>query len=123
MPKQRFTLLILSVLLGFSRLALGLDPADLLPPEKAYHLEAKASAGVATLAWDIADGYYLYRKKFKFVSKTPGVTLGEAIFPTAGKKHDAFFVVDFQNFGLLAFVVARKDDHGVASFKDCLHKL
>ena len=91
MPKQRFTLLILSVLLGFSRLALGLGPADLLPPEKAYHLEAKASAGVATLAWDIADGYYLYRKKFKFVSKTPGVTLGEAIFPTAGKKHDAFF--------------------------------
>jgi len=92
MPKQRLSFLILLLLLGFSPLASSLDPADLLPPEQAYRLQARPTAsGEAALAWDIAPGYYLYRSKFKFAAKTPGVTLGEARFPPAQKKHDEFF--------------------------------
>jgi len=83
---------MLLVLSGFPGLAFSLGSADLLPPEKAFHLAAKAeSADAVVLAWDIADGYYLYRSRFKFVSKTPGVGLGEARFPLGEKKHDEFF--------------------------------
>ncbi|MDD5033528.1 MAG: protein-disulfide reductase DsbD [Methylococcaceae bacterium] len=87
----RFVALIFPILLG-SGPARALDPADLLPPERAFHLEVGAkTADKAELAWDIAKGYYLYRNKFKFASKTLGVSLGEAQLPAGEKKHDEFF--------------------------------
>ena len=43
------------------------------------------------LSWDIANGYYLYRHKFKFVSLTPGIKVGEQSFPASHTKHDATF--------------------------------
>jgi len=92
MAITRLLSLILLVLSGLPNLAFSLEPADLLPPEQAFRLAAKAeSAHAAVLAWDIAPGYYLYRSRFKFVSKTPGVSLGEARFPAGEKKHDEFF--------------------------------
>jgi thiol:disulfide interchange protein DsbD len=84
--------LILFCLLVFSKLAFAIDPAELLPPEQAFKLSIKTqTANEAVLAWDIADGYYLYRKKFKFASKTPGLTLSEAGSPEGEKKHDEYF--------------------------------
>ncbi|WP_232470534.1 MULTISPECIES: protein-disulfide reductase DsbD [Methylococcus] len=71
---------------------LAVDGRDLLSPERAFPVTARQSgAGMVSLAWDIADGYYLYRSKFKFASRTPGVRLGEPVFPAGYKKQDAFF--------------------------------
>jgi thiol:disulfide interchange protein DsbD len=69
----------------------ALDSADLLPPEQAFRMSAETDGDAARLGWDIAEGYYLYRQKFKFVSGTPGVELGEAAFPAGEIKHDQYF--------------------------------
>jgi thiol:disulfide interchange protein DsbD len=72
--------------------AFAIDSRDLLPPERAFPVAARfVGAGTALLSWDIADGYYLYRSKFKFASPTPGVRLGEPVFPEGHKKQDEFF--------------------------------
>jgi thiol:disulfide interchange protein DsbD len=45
--------------------------------------------------WRIADGYYLYRSKIRFTldgaGNSPGVTLGEPVFPAGQIKDDEFF--------------------------------
>jgi thiol:disulfide interchange protein DsbD len=92
MAFYRSAALIIFVFMGFNGLALAMNPEDLLPPEKAFVLTARAESGhEPVLAWDIAPGYFLYRDKFKFVSKTPGLVLGTARFPAGEKKNDEFF--------------------------------
>ncbi len=73
----------------FAGSALGAE--DLLPAEQAFQGQARIEQGAALLEWKIADGYYLYRKKFKFVPKAPGVEVGEPVFPAGEIKHDEFF--------------------------------
>jgi thiol:disulfide interchange protein DsbD len=83
---------VLLALLSFCPRIWAVNPEDLLPPEKAYPMNAVVNDdGEAVLSWHIADGYYLYRNKFKFSSETAGVTLGEPKFPAGEKKHDDFF--------------------------------
>jgi thiol:disulfide interchange protein DsbD len=80
--RQIFCLLVLS--LGG---AYASDSADLLPVEEAYRLAVDANqADEARISWDIADGYYLYRDKIRFVSRTPGIRLGNPVFPAATAK-------------------------------------
>ena len=69
--------------------AIGSD--ELLPPEQAFRTSAKIEGDAALIGFDIADGYYLYRQKFKFASKTSGIDLGEPVFPKGETKHDEFF--------------------------------
>ena len=64
---------------------------ELLPPEQAFRASARVEGNEALIGVDIADGYYLYRQKFKFASKTPGIDLGEPVFPPGEIKHDEFF--------------------------------
>ena len=88
----RYLVLILSVSLGFDGIALAHNLRDVLSPEQAYPLNVRTgSPDEAVMAWDIAPDYYLYRAKFKFVSKTPGLVLGAARFPEGEKKHDDNF--------------------------------
>lgn len=92
MAIYRYAFIIFLASLGFTGAAWSMDPKDLLPPEKAFALTTKVeSASELLLSWDIAPGYYLYRNKFKFVPKTPGLELGPARFPEGEKKHDEFF--------------------------------
>ncbi|MCB1865474.1 MAG: protein-disulfide reductase DsbD [Chromatiales bacterium] len=65
---------------------------DLLPPEQAFALQAPQLVdGAVRLSWRVADGYYLYRSKFKVLGTTEGVTLGDPIIPPGEKKNDPFF--------------------------------
>jgi thiol:disulfide interchange protein DsbD len=93
--KGRFSLRLLSWFLvlwpAFSGAALALGSEDLLPPEQAFRGSAKIEQDTALLSWDIADGYYLYRQKFRFVSRTPGAESGEPVFPRGETKHDESF--------------------------------
>jgi thiol:disulfide interchange protein DsbD len=78
--------------LWFASVAFAVDSADLLPSEQAFNFTAKMkNAGTLLLSWDIADGCYLYRHKFKFISLTPGIKVGEQFFPASESKHDALF--------------------------------
>ncbi len=76
----------------FASQTFAVDSADLLPPERAFQFSSKVkTADRLLLSWDIANGYYLYRHKFKFVSLTSGIKAGEPAFPASHTKHDEFF--------------------------------
>ncbi len=63
----------------------------LLRPEQAFVISSRAEGNNIIVRWDIADGYYLYRSKFRFDSADPRITLGEPDLPPAEIKKDPFF--------------------------------
>lgn len=72
--------------------AVTADGQQVLPQQEAYRLTATAvGADMVQVTWDIAQGYYLYRNKLKFSTLTPGVSLGDPVFPPAQTKTDEFF--------------------------------
>ena len=80
---------LLALLLSFSAFA---QEEELLEPEKAFALTVTAlDANTIEARWDIAEGYYLYRSKFKFKSDNPAISLGEPSYPAGKIKHDEFF--------------------------------
>jgi thiol:disulfide interchange protein DsbD len=92
--KRLALLLFLSFIALQSHAAVGTDfnEEEPLMPEEAFKLSTQVlGPNTVRAQWDIADGYYLYRGKFKFVSETDGVTLGEADYPKGKIKHDEFF--------------------------------
>jgi thiol:disulfide interchange protein DsbD len=64
---------------------------ELLRPEDAFRYRASASEGTVVVEWTIAPGYYLYRSRMSYASRTPGVTLGTPEFPKGDVKEDEFF--------------------------------
>lgn len=65
---------------------------DLLPAAQAFAFEATVTSGDRIRAvWTIADGYYLYRDKFRFASDTDGIELGAPVVPPGKVKQDEFF--------------------------------
>jgi thioredoxin:protein disulfide reductase len=62
-----------------------------LPPGQVYRLQVHPQNGVLMAHWDILPGYYLYKDKFRFISHTPGITLGTAQFPTGEQHRDQYF--------------------------------
>lgn len=92
MKIKLFTLLTSLLLLAPLYSHAVIDEDELLPPEEAFALTVTAvDERTIRAEWNIADNYYLYRSKFKIVSKTPGVTLGEPKFPKGKIKQDEFF--------------------------------
>jgi len=79
-------------LLSFSTILFAASEDDLLKPDVAFKGSVSLIAPDKLKAtWDIADGYYMYRKRFSFKSDTPGVTLGTPIFPKGHIKKDPAF--------------------------------
>jgi len=65
---------------------------DLLDPAVAFKFSAQAiDAGTIEVRYRIADGYYMYRDKFKFAVEPAGVKLGAAQFPKGDIHNDEFF--------------------------------
>lgn len=60
-----------------------------LPPDRAFHLTSHGVAGGVELHWQIADGYYLYQRQFKF--KALAGTLGPVDFPPGTVEQDPNF--------------------------------
>lgn len=84
----------------FNQSAWAISESELLPPEQAFKLSAKATSDEKiVLTWQITDGYYLYRDKLGFESQTDGIQLGEIDYPPGKTKHDEFFgdVVIYRN--------------------------
>ena len=68
--------------------AAGADP---LRPELAYPYKVDADAREITIHLDIQPEYYLYRERFRFTAKTPGLELSDPIYPVGENHHDEFF--------------------------------
>lgn len=87
-----FKLILVCLLALFSQSIFAINSDELLPPEQAFKLSAKALApDRIQLSWDIAEGYYLYRNKFKIEPTTAEIQFEEIDFPTGVTKHDEFF--------------------------------
>ncbi|MEW6589857.1 MAG: protein-disulfide reductase DsbD [Pseudomonadota bacterium] len=74
--------------------ALALFPVahaeEFLDPEVAFKFSARAlDAGTLEARWQIADGYYMYRDKFKF--QVDGASIGAPQLPAGKMKDDEFF--------------------------------
>jgi thiol:disulfide interchange protein DsbD len=66
--------------------------AELLPPEQAFRFSARALDDRTLEArFAIADGYYLYRDKFRFAVTPDGAALGAPELPAGKVKTDEFF--------------------------------
>lgn len=75
----------------FLLISLSVNTQDeLLPADKAFSFKAKIVDDKILLNWNIAKGYYLYKKKIKIISDY-FQGLGEAQFPVAKIKNDDFF--------------------------------
>ena len=86
-PLRRLLLLVAGTLLLALTLGAGLARADdeFLDPELAFKFSARMIDGhTAAVTYQIADGYYMYRERFKFAAT--GATLGAPVIP-AGKVH------------------------------------
>jgi len=80
----RLLFLLLFALTGLAR------AEEPLAPEQAFRFSAKAiDADTIEARWQIVDGYYMYRDKFKFVLE--GGTLGTAKLPPGKMKEDDLF--------------------------------
>ncbi len=80
----RFLFLLLVALTGPAR------AEEPLPPEQAFRFSARAiDAHTIEARWQITDGYYMYRDKFKFALE--GGTLGAAKLPAGKIKEDDLF--------------------------------
>ncbi|MBE0615027.1 MAG: protein-disulfide reductase DsbD [Burkholderiales bacterium] len=81
-----FAMLLALFLHGFAH------AQDLLPPEVAFRFSAQAiDANTLEVRYKIADGYYMYRNKFKFAAEPETVKLGGAQFPPGDIHNDEFF--------------------------------
>ncbi len=79
----------------------ALADEEFMPPDQAFRISAKAvTSGQLEISWDIADGYYLYRNKIQFKSKTEQIPTLTPVFPEGETKHD-------ENFGEI--VIYRKN--------------
>ena len=84
---SRILALLLSLFLhGFA------GAQELLDPAVAFKFSAQAIApDTIEVRYRIADGYYMYRDKFKFAAEPAGVKLGAAQFPKGDIHNDEFF--------------------------------
>ncbi len=65
---------------------------DLLEVDKAFRLSARVlDAGTLEVRYDIANGYYMYRDKFRFALEPAGVQSGTPQMPAGKVKKDEFF--------------------------------
>lgn len=70
--------------------AAGTEP-ELLEPEKAFRISTQPlDERNVEVRFQIADGYYMYRDRFKFES-TAGKVLADVVLPKGNVKEDSFF--------------------------------
>lgn len=78
-------------LAAFATLCEAAGP-KLLPAEEAFRLSARAlDAGTIEIRYDVADGYYLYRDKLRFVVEPASSSPGAPTLPPGTVHQDEFF--------------------------------
>ena len=83
---------LLSVLILLCAWAAQAGEPDLLEPEQAFKFSARVvDDQTLELRYQIAEGYYLYREKFKFQAEPADVVLGTPQLPAGKVKQDEYF--------------------------------
>src|SRR6267154_1048397 len=83
---------ILPLLLIVLAPARAANTDELLEPDKAFRFSAQAiDAATVEVHYAIADGYYLYRERFRFAAEPATVGLGEPRFSKGQIHEDKFF--------------------------------
>jgi thiol:disulfide interchange protein DsbD len=83
--------LVACAAIAFALPAAALEPRDLLDPQDAFQLSATAlDAKSAQVELRIADGYYLYRDRFRFET-ADGKVVADAELPQGKMKQDPLF--------------------------------
>jgi len=75
---------------GVQKAAGLLQQDDLLPADQAFHFIAEVKdAHTLRVSWQIADGYYLYRDRFRFsLDDAPGIELKTPRLPAGKQKQE-----------------------------------
>lgn len=90
--KNRLTRLLLLLLALLPLAAVAQVEGELLDPDVAFRFEARAvDADTLVAEWEVAEGYYLYRDKFRFAITGGDAVLGEPAIPAGKVKQDEFF--------------------------------
>lgn len=77
---------------AFGGLGLNDGEDEILAPDQAFKLSTEVSANSLIANWEIADGHYLYRDKFKLsLIDANGVESGTLNIPAGEMKNDEFF--------------------------------
>src|SRR5437870_13701777 len=88
---RRLALIVLLLLCALPP-ARAANADDLLEPDKAFRFSALAlDAATVEVHYAIADGYYLYRERFRFAAEPASVALGQPQFPKGQIHEDKFF--------------------------------
>jgi thiol:disulfide interchange protein DsbD len=91
---SRFLFLALALLLSCAG---ARADDDFLPPEQAFRFSARMlDAHTVVVNYAIADGYYMYRERFKF--SAAGAKLGEAQVPPGKVKFDETFQKEVETY-------------------------
>jgi len=70
----------------------GAEQLEFLDPEDAFIVSAEAvSENVINVNWHIAEGYYLYKDKFKFSLQGDNITIIDIRLPEGKLKNDPYF--------------------------------
>ncbi|QNA87620.1 protein-disulfide reductase DsbD [Massilia sp. Dwa41.01b] len=94
---QACLLAILSLLILFASLPLPARAAqDFLDPAMAFRFSARMDGNDAVVTYAVADGYYMYRERFKFTAT--GARLGEPDIPPGKIKFDETFGKDVETY-------------------------
>ncbi len=92
MKKALLLVVCLFCLPAWGQLKFGGSTDNLLEPEKAFRFSARAADDASVeVRFAIAEGYYMYRERFRFEAQGAGVRLGKAEFPQGIAHKDDFF--------------------------------
>jgi thiol:disulfide interchange protein DsbD len=89
--KTLFSLLSVAVLALGSGTAAAIGEDEFLPPDQAFTYQASATPSEVTVQWKAIPGYYLYKKRMGVASGTPGVTVGDSVYPKGEIHNDEYF--------------------------------
>ena len=92
------------------------DEPSFLPVEEAFVFDFSQKDSLV-IRFDIADGYYLYKKQFKVSTKN--ATLGEPVFPPAEQMEDEFFGISdvFYNTVSFSYPITETVQDGVVKLR------
>lgn len=82
-----FALLALLALLALPARAAD----DFLPPEQAFRYTTESDGQSVRVLWDVAPGYYLYRKRMGVASPLSSTQVGEPVYPKGETHTDEYF--------------------------------
>jgi len=90
--QTRFFISIFLFLISAHAFSFSSSEPELLSPDQAYVVSGEYTEdNKIKIHWEIADGYYLYKNKFLFISDTAGIDLQTAEYPEGIIKKDPFF--------------------------------